>query len=96
MYGVFTRYFQVKFCEEPFEELFAKEKLVFLTSESDNVLEKFEEGNIYVIGGLVDHNHNKGFCYDKAVKLGIKHARLPLSEHIDIKTRTVLTINHGK
>jgi tRNA (guanine9-N1)-methyltransferase len=49
-----------------------------------------------VIGGLVDHNHNKGFCYEKARKLGVAHARLPLSENIDIKTRTVLTINHGE
>jgi tRNA (guanine9-N1)-methyltransferase len=70
-----------------------KEKIVYLSSDSDNVLEKIENDHYYVIGGLVDHNHNKGLCFSKANQLGIKHARLPLSEHILIKTRTVLTIN---
>jgi tRNA (guanine9-N1)-methyltransferase len=86
----------VQFREESFEHIFPKEKIVFLTSDSDNVIDKFEKGHVYVIGGLVDHNHNKGFCYEKARKLGVAHARLPLSENIDIKTRTVLTINHGE
>lgn len=85
----------VKFEEESFDQVFDKSRLVYLTSESDNVLTTMEEGQIYVIGGLVDHNSQKGLCFKIAKDLGINHARLPLSEHIEIKTRTVLTINHG-
>lgn len=69
-----------------------KEKIVYLTSESDNILETFEADHVYVIGGLVDHNNHKGLCFNKANELGIRHARLPLSEHIIIKTRSVKSV----
>lgn len=78
---------------ESFVELFDKEKIIYLTSESDNVLDELEKGAVYVIGGLVDHNHHKSLTYDLAQKNTIRTARLPLSENLIIKTRSVLTIN---
>lgn len=39
---------------------FEKEKIVYLSSESETVLTKLEDGSLYVIGGLVDHNFHKG------------------------------------
>lgn len=89
------QHWDVKFSNDSFANLFDRDKLIYLSSESDNVLTTLEKDHVYVIGGLVDHNQYKGHCHELASKLGIKHARLPLSEHIVIKTRTILTINQG-
>lgn len=87
----------VKYTTENYLNIgFKKERIVYLSSESDTVLEKLEEETCYVIGGLVDHNFYKGLCFERAQKAGVRTARLPLGEFIDIRTRTVLTINHGK
>ncbi|KOB77747.1 RNA (Guanine-9-)-methyltransferase domain-containing protein 2 [Operophtera brumata] len=68
----------IEYHEQPYTELFPKENLVYLTSESENVIESFEENTLYVIGGLVDHNQHKGLCHQIAVEQGIRHAQLPL------------------
>ena len=79
--------------KESFMELFEKDKIIYLTSESETVLDVLETGAVYIIGGLVDHNHHKSLTLDLAQKSNIRTARLPLSEYLIIKTRTVLTIN---
>ncbi|KAH8286627.1 hypothetical protein KR018_002453 [Drosophila ironensis] len=75
-------------------EVFAPEQMVYLTCESDEVLDKLQPGCTYVIGGLVDHNHLKGLCHRRATEAGLRTARLPLSEHVDMKTRSVLSTFH--
>ncbi|KAL7735902.1 hypothetical protein ACLKA6_002352 [Drosophila palustris] len=75
-------------------DIFDKEKVIYLTCESDTVLEKPQPGHTYVIGGLVDHNHFKGLCHQRATTDGLATARLPLSEHVDMKTRSVLSTFH--
>lgn len=87
----------VKYSEENYLNVgFPKEKIIYLTSEADDVLDELEEGALYVIGALVDHNSHKGQCFDNAQKDGVRTVRLPLSEYVEMKTRAVLTINHGK
>lgn len=49
----------MQFHEQSYLDLFPKDKLVYLTSESENVIESFEDDSIYIIGGLVDHNEHK-------------------------------------
>nr|CAG4647385.1 EOG090X0D3U [Megafenestra aurita] len=84
----------VKFHDKNYLDIFSKEKIVYLTSESDNVIETIEDDKVYIIGGLVDHNSHKGLSHRLAQEKGLQHGRLPIGENIDLKTRKVLTIDH--
>ena len=88
------RNWDCNFHQESYDKVLAKDKIVYLTSESDNVVEKLEDDKFYVIGGLVDHNHEKGLCHRLAIEKGISHARLPIDQYVKMKTRKVLTIDH--
>lgn len=88
------RNWDIYFHSDSYTEIFDKSELVYLTSESDNVITKLEDDKVYIIGGLVDHNAHKGVCYRVAVDQKIGHAQLPLKEFLDLKTRKVLTIDH--
>ncbi|XP_059932797.1 RNA (guanine-9-)-methyltransferase domain-containing protein 2 [Gadus macrocephalus] len=79
---------------EHYMEVVGKEELVYLTSDSPNVLEKLDPAKAYVIGGLVDHNHHKGLSFERAQELGIEHAQLPLSSFVKMNSRKVLAVNH--
>lgn len=71
-----------------------KENIVYLTPDSDCVLEEINPECTYVIGGIVDKNRFKGKSYETANLMNIKTARLPVPEYIDLKTSPVLTIYH--
>ncbi|CAI6339101.1 unnamed protein product [Periconia digitata] len=69
-------------------------EVVYLSSESDVTLERLKPNSTYIIGGLVDKNRHKGLCYKRAVARGIKTAKLPISEFMQLKSRQVLVTNH--
>eukprot|EP00053_Salpingoeca_punica_P004181 m.47725 g.47725 ORF g.47725 m.47725 type:complete len:356 (+) comp12657_c0_seq1:102-1169(+) len=77
-----------------FVDVFPNKRIVYLSSESENVLSTLDEDAVYVIGGLVDHNKHKGLTHRMAVERNIEHARLPITEFINMKARRVLTVNH--
>ncbi|KAG7461898.1 hypothetical protein MATL_G00196060 [Megalops atlanticus] len=79
---------------EHFHQVMNKEELVYLTSDSPNVLTELDESKAYVIGGLVDHNHHKGITFERAQELGIDHAQLPLGSFVKMNSRKVLAVNH--
>ncbi|KAJ8683236.1 hypothetical protein QAD02_019028 [Eretmocerus hayati] len=84
----------VKFIPDSYLEVFPRDKIVYLTSESENVIEELDTNSTYVIGGLVDHNCQKGLCHKLAVANGVRHGRLPLDKYLQMKARKVLTIDH--
>ena len=56
---------QIHVRRESYLDVFDKETVVYLTSDSPNVLTTLEPEKAYIIGGLVDHNHHKVNRYVK-------------------------------
>lgn len=69
-------------------------KIVYLTSDSDNILEHLDDSKVYVIGGIVDRNRLKGTTMKKAQELGITTAKLPIEQYLKLVATKVLTVNH--
>ncbi|KAK4467809.1 hypothetical protein MN116_008734 [Schistosoma mekongi] len=70
-------------------------KSTFIHMENNVQLINFTQNDIYVIGGLIDHNNLKGYCYQQAIKRGHRTARLPLKEvDLHIEGRNVLSTVH--
>jgi len=70
------------------------DNLVYLTSDSDTLLEDLDDSKVYVVGGIVDRNRLKRATLDRANRLGVATARLPIDEHLRMGDATrVLTVN---
>ncbi|PWY88009.1 tRNA m(1)G methyltransferase domain-containing protein [Aspergillus sclerotioniger CBS 115572] len=69
-------------------------EVVYLSSDSPNTLAELKPFSTYIIGGLVDKNRHKGICYKHAVEKGIKTAKLPIGDYIQMASRQVLATNH--
>ena len=84
------------FTEKSYLEHFAekKEELVYLTADSPHELQELDPGKIYIVGGIVDRNRHKGLCYRKAEEQGIATARLPIGDHIQLASSSVMCTNH--
>lgn len=62
---------------ECYTEIYPKERIVMLTSDSENVLE-YNWNDIYVVGAIVDMGRHEPLTLTKANALGIRTAKLPL------------------
>ncbi|CAK8531258.1 unnamed protein product [Lathyrus sativus] len=70
-----------------------KDDLVYLTADSETVLEELDLKKIYIIGGLVDRNRWKGITMEKAQEQGIQTAKLPIANFMKMSSSQVLTVN---
>ncbi|WCJ28195.1 tRNA (guanine(9)-N1)-methyltransferase [Euphorbia peplus] len=70
-----------------------KENLVYLTADSETVLDELDLKKFYIVGGLVDRNRWKGLTMKKAQEQGIQTAKLPISEYLKMSSSQVLTVN---
>lgn len=69
-------------------------EVIYLTSDSPYTLDELKPYSIYIIGGLVDKNRHKGICYKTACEKGLKTAKLPIGEFMEMRSRFVLATNH--
>lgn len=59
--------------------------VVYLSADTDEMITELEPNHVYVIGGIVDKGRHKNLCKNTAEKLGIRTARLPIDEYINVK-----------
>lgn len=69
-------------------------EVVYLTSDSPDTLTELQPYSTYIIGGLVDRNRHKGVCYKKAIDRGMRTAKLPIGDYMQMTSRFVLATNH--
>lgn len=69
-------------------------EVVYLTSDSPDTLTELRPYSTYIIGGLVDRNRHKGICYKRAMDRGMKTAKLPIGDYMQMTSRFVLATNH--
>ena len=69
-------------------------EVVYLTSDSPHTLSCLRPYCTYIIGGIVDKNRHKGICYKKAMEAGVKTAKLPIGDYMQMNSRFVLATNH--
>lgn len=67
---------------------------VYLSADSEVILESIDPSLTYIIGGLVDRNRHKRSSFERAQALGIPTARLPIKENCDLKASHILTVLH--
>ena len=73
-----------------------KQDLVYLTPDSNNLLEDIEDNKIYVIGGLADDSVKKLSSLSFAKDQGLTTAKLPIDKYcsrIEGSFKQILTIN---
>lgn len=69
-------------------------EIVYLSSDSEETLTELKPYSTYIIGGLVDKNRHKAVCYKQAAERGVRTAKLPIGDYIQMASRSVLTTNH--
>lgn len=74
---------------------FSPEEIIYLSPDSPHTLSSpmLDEPAVFVIGGLVDRSVIKGVTLERAERWGVRHARLPLREHIRAHSLPPLPMN---
>jgi tRNA (guanine9-N1)-methyltransferase len=86
----------IHFRTESVLELFPpdKHRIVYLSPDATEVLDDVVADTVYVVGGIVDRNRLKNATVDEAETLGLKAARLPIFETLQLRMNNSLNVNH--
>lgn len=90
--GAFAKY--ARMTDEEKASLKEQGEVVYLSSEADETLDELKPYSTYIIGGLVDKNREKGICHKRATQRGVRTAKLPIGQYLDMSSRKVLATNH--
>ncbi|NXU93977.1 TM10B methyltransferase, partial [Xiphorhynchus elegans] len=74
--------FQIDKTPESYLDLFPLDAIVYLTPDSENVLEDIDPDKVYVLGGLVDETIHKELTLRRAREQSLQTARLPIREYM--------------
>ncbi|KFQ21339.1 tRNA methyltransferase 10 B, partial [Merops nubicus] len=74
--------FQMDTTEESYLDLFPLDAIVYLTPDSENVLEDIDPNKVYVLGGLVDESIHKKLTLQRAREQCLHTVRLPIREYM--------------
>ncbi|KAI9772068.1 MAG: tRNA (guanine(9)-N(1))-methyltransferase [Geoglossum simile] len=69
-------------------------EIIYLTSDSEHTLTHLSPYSTYIVGGIVDRNRHKGICYKRAMDRGVRTAKLPIGDYLNMASRFVLATNH--
>ncbi|NXT54786.1 TM10B methyltransferase, partial [Pluvianellus socialis] len=83
--------FQMDTTQESYLDLFPLDAIVYLTPDSENVLEEIDPSKVYVLGGLVDESIHKKLTLQRAQEQSLQTARLPIREYM---VKTINTKNY--
>ncbi|NWS09523.1 TM10C methyltransferase, partial [Motacilla alba] len=68
--------------DQCYTEIFPKDKLIYLTADSPNVMKTFDHDKIYIVGSMVDRSIKTGVSLARAKRLGLETAALPLEKYL--------------
>ena len=74
--------YPLTFSENGAEEISCEDQIVYLSPDSDNVLENLSPDSVYVIGGLVDDSVKKNTSLTFCQEARITSSRLPIPEYM--------------
>ncbi|NXV74285.1 TM10C methyltransferase, partial [Atlantisia rogersi] len=68
--------------DQCYTDIFPKEKLIYLTADSPQVMKTFDHDKIYIVGSMVDKSIKTGVSLARAKRLGLETAALPLERYL--------------
>nr|XP_006130785.1 tRNA methyltransferase 10 homolog C isoform X1 [Pelodiscus sinensis] len=68
--------------EQSHTDVFPRDKLIYLTADSPNVMKTFEHDKIYIVGSMVDRSIQTGLSLAHAKRLKLTTQRLPLERYL--------------
>lgn len=80
---LYEPHFPFNWSSESYDDLFPKEKLVYLTPHCEETLETISHDDIYIIGAMVDRGVSEPLSLTKARRSGVRYAKLPLDDFVD-------------
>ncbi|CAF1403362.1 unnamed protein product [Adineta steineri] len=68
--------------ESSYLDIFPREKLIYLSPDSNNEMTTFDHDAVYIVGGIADITGKKPLTFGKAKRENIRHQRFPIDRYV--------------